>query len=306
LTARLQKEPKNSAPWLLLGAVRLELKNSTGASEAWQRFLKDTPVSVERQAERDQALMGLAQISLEAKRETEAETWLAQVGAGDQQLRARSIRAAILGRKGQIAQGRDLIRSTRAVNPKQVRERTLAEVQFLRQFKLWQSAYDTLTEAVQALEDEDDEELSYELAMATEKVGRFEQAEALLRELIERNPRFHHAYNALGYSLAERNERLDEARALIVKALEMAPEDPFITDSLGWVEFRRGRLPEAQAILRRAFETRPDAEIAAHLGEVLWVMGEKEKALQVWRQGLRLADDNDTLNETLQRLGAKP
>lgn len=306
LTARLQKEPKNSAPWLLLGAVRLELKNSTGASEAWQRFLKDTPVSVERQAERDQALMGLAQISLEAKREAEAETWLAQVGAGDQQLRARSIRAAILGRKGQIAQGRDLIRSTRAVNPKQVRERTLAEVQFLRQFKLWQSAYDTLTEAVQALEDEDDEELSYELAMATEKVGRFEQAEALLRELIERNPRFHHAYNALGYSLAERNERLDEARALIVKALEMAPEDPFITDSLGWVEFRRGRLPEAQAILRRAFETRPDAEIAAHLGEVLWVMGEKEKALQVWRQGLRLADDNDTLNETLQRLGAKP
>jgi Flp pilus assembly protein TadD len=187
-----------------------------------------------------------------------------------------------------------------------VRERTLAEVQFLRQFKLWQSAYDTLTEAVQALEDEDDEELSYELAMATEKVGRFEQAEALLRELIERNPRFHHAYNALGYSLAERNERLDEARALIVKALEMAPEDPFITDSLGWVEFRRGRLPEAQAILRRAFETRPDAEIAAHLGEVLWVMGEKEKALQVWRQGLRLADDNDTLNETLQRLGVKP
>ncbi len=305
LTARLQKAPQDPGPWLLLGAVRLEMKNPSGASEAWQRFLKDSPNTPERQASRDQALMGLAQISLEAQRDAEAEQWLAQVGPGDSQLRARAIRAAILGRKGQLQEGRQLIRSTPATHSKQVRERTLAEVQYLRQFKLWPAAYETLSEAVQALDDDDDE-LNYEWAMSAEKVGRYAEAEGILRELIQRNPRFHHAYNALGYSLADRNERLEEARALIVKALEMAPEDPFITDSLGWVEFRMGRLQEAQALLRRAFETRLDAEIAAHWGEVLWVMGQKEQALQIWRQGLQLASDNDSLNDTLKRLGVQP
>ncbi len=306
LTARLQKDPQDPTPWLVLGAVRLELKNPQGAKDAWLRFLKDSPSTEDRLAQRHQALLGLAQISLEAQRDAEAEQWLKQVESGDQQLRARSIRATILGRKGQVQEGRELIRSTPAGNPKQLRERTLAEVQYLRQFKQWQTTLETLTQAVERSEDEDDDELTYELAMATEKVGRFAEAETLLRGLIQRNPRFHHAYNALGYSLADRNERLDEARALIVKALDMAPDDPFITDSLGWVEFRMGRLQEAQAILRRAFETRPDAEIAAHWGEVLWTMGEKEQALKIWRQGLQLATDNDTLNETLQRLGVKP
>ncbi len=306
LTDRIRKDPKDPTPWLVLGAVRLELKNPQGAKDAWLKFLKDAPATDERLAQRHQALLGLGQISLEAKRDAEAEQWLKQVESGDQQLRARALRAAILGRKGQVQEGRDLIRSAPTVNPKQARERTLAEVQYLRQFKQWQATLETLTQAVEASADEDDDELIYELAMATEKVGRYDEAEALLRGLIQRNPRFHHAYNALGYSLADRNVRLDEARTLIVKALDMAPDDPFITDSLGWVEFRMGRLQEAQAILRRAFETRADAEIAAHWGEVLWAMGEKEQALKVWRQGLQLASDNDTLNETLQRLGVKP
>jgi Flp pilus assembly protein TadD len=130
--------------------------------------------------------------------------------------------------------------------------------------------------------------------------------ERLLRQLIAAKPDYHHAYNALGYSFAERNVRLVEARQLINKALEFAPDDPMIKDSLGWVEFRSGNTAEALRLLQGAFRARPDADIAAHLGEVLWIAGQREQALSVWRQGLLLSSDNDTLNETLKRLQVKP
>ncbi len=119
-------------------------------------------------------------------------------------------------------------------------------------------------------------------------------------------PQDPHAFNALGYSLADRGLRLEEARSLILKAVELAPQDPFIQDSLGWVEFRLGNLAEARRILQAAFERRADPEIAAHLGEVLWSAGQHEAALTVWRQGLQLQADNDTLLRTLQRLQVKP
>ena len=130
--------------------------------------------------------------------------------------------------------------------------------------------------------------------------------EQLLRQLIARQPDYHHAYNALGYSLAERGLRLEEAKELIAKALEYAPGDPFITDSLGWVEFRLGNNAEALRLLTAAFKTRPDAEIAAHLGEVLWSTGDRTRASSIWREGLRMNPDNETLKATLKRLGARP
>ncbi len=307
LLTRLQKAPQDPAPWLLLGAIRLDLKNPDGAAQAWQRYLQATEANpTQRQRERDQAHLGLAQISLDAKQDAQAEIWLNRVSGSDNQLRSRALKAAILGRRGQIDEGRKIIASQPVRTQKQQRDRTLSEVQFLRQFKQWQAAYDLLADAVAKLDDEDDDELSYELAMAADKIGKFQEMETLLRELIQRSPSFHHAYNALGYSLADRNEQLQEAKQLITKALEFAPDDAYITDSLGWVEFRLGRLPEAQAILRKAYDTKPDAEIAAHLGEVLWVMGHKDQALAIWREGLKLNADNDTLQETLQRLGVKP
>jgi Flp pilus assembly protein TadD len=111
-----------------------------------------------------------------------------------------------------------------------------------------------------------------------------------------------HAYNALGYSFAERNLRLPEARKLIEKALELAPEDFFIIDSMGWVQYREGDLKGAAATLRRAYNGRPDAEIGAHLGEVLWMLGEREEARRVWDEALKSGPDNETLQKTLQRL----
>ena len=113
-------------------------------------------------------------------------------------------------------------------------------------------------------------------------------------------------YNALGYSLAERSVRLPEARALIQKALEYAPGDPFISDSLGWVEFRMGNKAEALRILETAFRARPDAEIAAHLGEVLWTLGQQDEAGRVWREALKAHGENDTLRDTFKRLKFTP
>jgi tetratricopeptide (TPR) repeat protein len=126
--------------------------------------------------------------------------------------------------------------------------------------------------------------------------------EQLLSAVIARTPTHYQALNALGYSLADRGIRLNEARELIVKALNQVPDDPFITDSLGWVEFRLGRSQEALQLLQQAYRVRADAEIAAHLGEVMWSLGQRDQALQVWREGLRTAPDNTTLRSTLQRL----
>ena len=142
--------------------------------------------------------------------------------------------------------------------------------------------------------------------MLADKMGRTADMERLLRSLIASHPDYHHAYNALGYSLADRGVQLPEARALIQKALASAPDDPFINDSLAWVEFRLGNLPEAVRILEIAYKARPDAEIAAHLGEVLWSSGQKDRAISIWKEGLRRSADNTTLLETLKRLKVAP
>ena len=142
--------------------------------------------------------------------------------------------------------------------------------------------------------------------MTAEKLNALTGMEKLLRQVMVIKPDYHHAYNALGYSLAERGIRLPEARDLIRKALEFAPDDPYITDSLGWVEFRMGNRAEALRVLDGAYKARPDPEIAAHLGEVLWTMGQRERAQAIWREGLFLGSENDTLQETLKRLRVKP
>jgi Flp pilus assembly protein TadD len=170
----------------------------------------------------------------------------------------------------------------------------------LKQYKL---AYDLLAQAVVVTPRETD--LLYDQAMMAEKLGQLPEMESLLRRVIEIKPEAYSAYNALGYSFADRNVRLQEARQLIQKALEFVPNDPFIRDSLGWVEFRLGNTADAAKIFAEAFKTKPDAEIAAHYGEVLWSTGQRDKALGIWREGQLLNPENETLVETLKRLKVK-
>ncbi len=151
----------------------------------------------------------------------------------------------------------------------------------------------------------DSVEIKYELAMLYERQNKIKDAERLLREIIALDPGHAHAHNALGYSLADRNQRLPEALKLIQRAHEILPKDPFIMDSLGWVKFRMGDRKAAIEYLTKAYAIRPEADIGAHLGEVYWVQGDREQALKYFKEASSKDPKNPTLIETLKRLGVK-
>jgi tetratricopeptide (TPR) repeat protein len=148
----------------------------------------------------------------------------------------------------------------------------------------------------------DSPELLYDRAMAAEKVNRLDTLEKDLRRLIQLKPDYAHAYNALGYTLADRTTRIPEAIELLEKALKLEPDDPFILDSMGWALFKAKRFGEAADYLRRAYGAKPDPEIAAHFGEALWMKGDKEEARRVWKNGLQIHPDNESLRDVASRL----
>lgn len=302
------EKPDFAQAWLVLGSLELQDKKPLAAEASLKRHVDLVLAagggpSEEASRSLAQAYLSLAQIAEQRKDLRLAESWLARIDSADEMISAQSRRAAILAAQGKLEDGRKLLRSLPEKNPADARMKLMAEVQLLRDNKQFKPAYELLDKTSRS--GEVDYDLLYELAMLAEKLGQLDESERLLRQVIAGKPDFHHAYNALGYSLAERNVRLPEARALILKALESAPDDPFITDSLGWVEFRSGNLAEALRILQVAYKSRPDAEIAAHLGEVLWVSGQRDQALAIWREGAALNADNETLLETLKRLRVK-
>ena len=219
-------------------------------------------------------------------------------------MRIQRRHAAILLREGKLAEARETIRNVPELQASDALEKINAEAQLLRDAKEFKAAHQLLQEATVQYPDE--LELVYDLAMMSEKIGQLDEMEKLLRQVIAAKPDYHHAYNALGYSLADRNIRLPEARQLITQALQFAPDDPFIVDSLAWVEFRSGNAAEAIRLLQGAFQARPDAEIAAHLGEVLWSVGQKDQAIAVWTEGGKLNPQNETLRETMRRVRGAP
>ena len=266
LQAITRKDPKLADAWLVLGSLQFEQGQDKEAEASLARY-----VSLATKAPTDTSTRGLNQ--------------------------AQTRRAALLARQGKMGEARELIHQIPANNADEQRTRVLAEVQLLREHRQWQAAFDLL-----AAHSGDNADLIYEQAMLAEKLNQLDEMEKLLRKVIAQNPSYYNAYNALGFSLADRNIRLQEAKQLIVKALTFAPDDPFITDSLGWVEFRMGNLGAALTYLEKAYKDRADAEIAAHLGEVLWKLKRQDEALKVWREGLNSAPNNETLQETLQRL----
>lgn len=302
------EKPDHPQAWLIKGTLELQDKKNDVAEKS---FLRHTELmlraSEDRPAEANrgliQAYLSLAQIAEQRRDFAQAENWLGRIDNADDMIGAQSRRAAILAKQGKLEEGRKLLRALPEKSPADARQKVMAEVQLLRDNKQYKSAYDVLS--VKALTDPTDYELLYDQATVAEKLGRLDEMERILRVIMAGKPDYQHAYNALGYSLAERKIRLPEARQLILKALELAPNDPFITDSLGWVEFQSGNLAEALRILQSAYDSKPDAEIAAHLGEVLWVSGKREQALIIWREGVALDAESETLVETLKRLRVK-
>jgi tetratricopeptide (TPR) repeat protein len=306
LQALLQANPNEAEAWLLQGILQNQQRQTDAAERSLQRYLTLAAELPAEQVQRGQtqAFLQLAQIAEQRKDYAAANAWLDRIENEAALWSAQVRRAQLLARQGRIAEAREWLRKQPERADGDARRKLVAEAQMLREVGEHQAAFETYGTAVQRFPN--DADLIYEQAMAAEKIGRFDVAERLLREIIAKQPDFHHAYNALGYSLADRNERLPEAKALIQKALEADPKDAYIMDSLGWVEFRLGNKTEALRILKDAYQRRPDAEIAAHLGEVHWSMGQREAALAVWREGLLLNPENETLIETLRRLEARP
>ncbi len=170
-----------------------------------------------------------------------------------------------------------------------------------RSQRLHKEAFEVLQVAGSTANPED-AELLYDMAMAAEKIDRFDVAETALKRYIALKPDDAQGYNALGYTLVDRTDRVEEGMKLIEKALSVSPDDAFILDSMGWANYRLGRFGEAEDYLRRAMAQRPDAEIAAHLGEVLWAKGERDGAREIWRSQLKASPDNAVLLETIRRL----
>lgn len=315
LEEAVKVEPGSSQAWLALGAHYVDLHQPRQAVAALERFLAQPGVKTESAAgeppEADSpeaaALRMLdwawnlkAQAWLQLNGLAQAQEALQMIPAARDDLSVAMQRAELLRRQGKLEEGRRLLREAPLQGRADDRARISAEASLLREDKRLQEAYDLLLKAVRAAPD--DNQLIYELAMTAERLKRFEDMEVLLRRVIQLKPDDAQAFNALGYSLVERGERTDEARQLLQKALALAPRDAFIIDSMGWLEFRTGNQEAALKLLRQAWQQRPHAEVAAHFGEVLWVNGQKDEAMRVWRDGLAREADNEALLETTRRL----
>jgi tetratricopeptide (TPR) repeat protein len=234
----------------------------------------------------------LGQLSEERKRWDEAKQWYNAV-SGEQAFSAKLRIAGVMAHQGQLAEARVYLQQLDTKTNQQRALAASAEALLLRDAKQYQEAFDVLGRALEKLPNHPD--LLYDYAMAAEKIGRIDVLETSLKKLIQVKPDHAQAYNALGYTLADRTTRYEEAKKYLDQALKLAPDDAYIIDSLGWLQYRTKDYPQAIASLRRAFSLRADPEIAAHLGEVLWVSGEKTEAQKVWERALKDNPGNEAL-----------
>ncbi len=247
----------------------------------------------------DVARYYLGQLNEERKRFDEALKWYGSITEGEQYVNAQARYAGILAKQGKLPEARKHLQQATARDNVQRVQLTQAEAQLLRDANAYQEAFELLGQALDKMPNTPD--LLYDHAMAAEKVNRLDVLEGNLKALIKLRPDHAHAYNALGYTLADRNQRIEEAHGLIETALKLAPEDPFIMDSMGWVLYRMGRGKEGLDYLHKAFKMRPDAEIAAHLGEVLWALGQHDQAKKIWGGALKDHPNSELLQNTLKR-----
>ncbi len=251
--------------------------------------------------EEDRARLYLGQILSEQGAYDEALDLLREIASADFYFDVQMRIGFVLADAGRIEEA---LKHLADVTPKSQDEQVriyLAREQVLRDSGQTDHALELLNAALIDIPDHPD--LLYARGLVTAIMDRVVEHEQDMRRLIEIDPENAHAYNALGYTLADKTDRLTEALELIEKALSLLPGDPFILDSLGWVHYRRGNLDLALEYLQLAMDQRPDAEIAAHLGEVLWQLGDKEQAITAWQNGRQNDPDNSILKDTMRKFG---
>ncbi|HXX86036.1 MAG TPA: tetratricopeptide repeat protein [Casimicrobiaceae bacterium] len=242
----------------------------------------------------------LAELAEQTKHYDDAIALYREVTEGDRAWPAKLRIAVVLGKKGNPAEAIQYLASLNPEGHDQRIERVQTQALVMREAGDYEGAYAVLSTALAG--EPDSAELLYDVAMAAEKLDRLDEVEARLKRLIELKPDNAQALNALGYTLVDRTQRTAEGLKLIEKALALAPADPFILDSMGWAQYRMGNFDDSEKFLRRALADRPDPEIAAHLGEVLWAKGQRDNAREIWQSQLKETPDNPVLLETVRRL----
>jgi Flp pilus assembly protein TadD len=286
--------PRNAEVSFAAGLLSLQM----GDAEAARKLLTETLEYSPRDPDPVEYYLGQAAEQL--KQPEAAAAHYAEVKSGNYLVPARARQAALLAKAGHPDEARALLAATRGENDAQNVRLVQAQAEVLRDSKEHGTVFDILSDGLKRYPDSAD--LLYDHAMAAEKLGKLDVLEADLRRVMVLRPNDAQAYNALGYTLADRTDRLAEALTLLDKALALAPQDPFIIDSMGWAQYRSGNLARAQEYLERAYKVRPDPEIAAHLGEVLWARGQRDEAGKLWQTSLQTHPQNEVLLETLHRL----
>jgi len=275
------------------GLLAVDARDFTEGEEFLRQTLKVSPRN-------DQARMHLGQIAADTKKYDQALGWYEAVEDPQLRFEARLRAALVVAASGDVESARLRLRALDPADERQHVQVVLTEEQILREAGRMKEALDLMNAAVDAAPD--NTQLLYARGLLAAQMNLLELHERDIRKVIAKEPRNAHALNALGYTLADQTSRLEEAQKLVAEALKIKPDDPFILDSMGWVQFRLGNLQAAAESLRRAFAMREDPEIAAHLGEVLWAMGERKEAREIWKRALKEDPGNQVLRETMTRL----
>jgi len=288
----LKRQPDNAQVVYSLALLSLEAGRLDEAEKMFKKLLK---LGVQEQ----QAYYYLGAVAEDQGKRGEALKWYGKVMKGDHLFEAQVRMANMEALEGDVSTARERLRKLRLAQPAQSQRLYLVEGGILTRIDWHEEAFKLYSDYLQIRPN--DLEVLYARALVAEQLGRMDQTEADLRQVLAIEPENARALNALGYTLADRTDRYDEALRLIERAFAQTPDDPAVIDSMGWVMYRLGRLSEARDHLKRAYDMTQDAEIAAHLGEVLWAMGEQDAALVLWKEARAANPGNRTLEDTVRR-----
>ena len=305
--ALLKLQPQDAVTLYSLGVLSAQANDARGAEKYLTRYMEALENQPGGEGDPARILLLLGQLADERGDTEAAVKWLGQIeaqpGRNAAYISAQIKMAQIAAKRGNLGEARKILARAETGDDEEKVQIVLTESQLMRDAGQAQDAYDILETALKRFPN--NPHLLYDFSMAAERLDKLAVMEKSLRQLIALEPDNQMAYNALGYSLADRNIRLNEAHQLIEKALKLAPGDAYIMDSMGWVHFRQGQFKEAEDWLRRAYQKRPEAEIAVHLGELLWVTGRKDDALKFWREAAAKEPKNEVLKGALKRYGVK-
>ncbi len=290
----LNQNPKDTDSLYALGVLASETRQFDLAESYFLELIK-------RNTRLADAYFELGRIEEQREDYGKANEWYARVTSDDRYLTAQMRMGVVLAKAGDTAAVSQHFDTLRRKDPKNSINLYLAEAEALREGERYQEAFDTLDRAL-ALHT-DDKDLLYARALVAEQLGRVDVLERDLRAILASDPKNGQALNALGYTLADRTDRYQEALGYIEQALVLLPEDAAVLDSMGWVQYRLGDNAKALQYLRQAYQRNPDAEIAAHLSEVLWVSGQREEAKKIWREALTKTPNSPHLRKLQERLG---